>query len=62
MALPPDWVRGEGVEHGDELDMLESGMMVILPPRELKDDEINDAFECIKRMIKIAYRNRNVRR
>jgi len=58
IALPLEWVRAEGIEPEQKLDILESGLLVVLPGRELKEDEINEALECVKRMIKIAYRNR----
>jgi hypothetical protein len=58
IALPLVWVAAEGIEPGQKLDVLESGLLVVLPRRELKEDEITEALECVKRMIKIAYRNR----
>lgn len=62
ISLPPDWIKDDGIEHGDELDILESGLLVILPKREMKDSEISESFECVKRMIAIAYRNRSVKK
>ena len=62
IALPPDWLRTEGISEKNTLDLLESGMMIILPTREMKDEEIEESFECMRRMIKIAYRNRNARK
>lgn len=62
IALPPDWLKTEGITGGEQLDVLESGMLVILPSREMKDEEIEETFECVRRMIKISYRNRSVRK
>jgi antitoxin component of MazEF toxin-antitoxin module len=59
ISLPPDWTKNEGVSEGTTLDVLESGILVIMPGRELSDDEITESFENIKKMIKIAYRNRS---
>jgi hypothetical protein len=59
IALPLEWVAAEGIEPGQKLDILESGLIVVLPGREMKEEEINEAIECVKRMIKIAYRNRD---
>jgi hypothetical protein len=62
ISLPPEWTKTEGVSEETTLDILESGMLVIMPTRELNDDEINESFENIKKMIKIAYRNRSIER
>jgi len=62
IALPPTWLKSEGISEENTLDLLEAGLLMILPPRELKDDEIEESFECMRRMIKIAYRNRIARK
>jgi len=62
IALPLEWVRTEGVTPGQNMEILETDLLVILPPRELKDEEIEESFECVRRMIKVCYRNRNARK
>ncbi len=62
ITLPPAWARTEGIDGETNLDVLEAGLLVILPPREMSEEELNESFECIKRMLKIAYRNRNSRK
>jgi len=58
ISIPPEWLESAGLEAGDEVDVLDIGILVVLPKAELREEEMDEAIECLKRAVKVAYRNR----
>jgi len=51
MLVPKEWRRNNGVASKDDLDVIVSHALVVLPPRKLTEDEINDLIRDVRELM-----------
>jgi antitoxin component of MazEF toxin-antitoxin module len=54
MRVPPAWIKQNGIKNKQQLDMIVSHALIVLPTRTLSKEEINETIEDFKSMIAAA--------
>jgi hypothetical protein len=62
ITVPREWIRAEYMENEKTVDAVEEGgILMLLPKRQIKDDELDHTLETIRMMIQATYRSRAMR-
>jgi len=62
VRLPLSWVRENHVKTKDELDVIESHALVVLPERDLSQTEVDEMIADIKQLMPVRRMLRSAKR
>lgn len=51
MLVPKEWRRSNGIESKDDLDVMVSHALIVLPPRKLTEEEINEIIRDVRELM-----------
>ena len=52
MVVPPEWKKQFGVQSKQALDVIVSNALIVLPPRTLTEDEVEEVIRDMKQLMK----------
>jgi predicted metal-binding protein len=57
--MPIEWVKRNEIAHKDELDVIVSGAIMVLPPHEVDENEMEEIIRDFRAMVQIRNKMRS---
>ncbi len=59
LTMPIEWVKRNEIAHKDELDVIVSGAIMVLPPHEVDENEMEEIIRDFRAMVQIRNKMRS---
>lgn len=59
LTMPIEWIKKNSINHKNELDVIVSGAIMVLPPREVDEKEMEEIIRDFRAMVQIRNKMRS---